>query len=241
MAQPITVIAKNFINLLYPIHCAACRSAIDPMTRTGLCNICETKIKRNPKPYCPSCGRSVTSVDDICEECKITRFAFDRAWSACLYEGVLKELIQQFKYKGKLSLSSVLCDTMTGFIKDNKNIIEGTDLITFVPLYNDWLNEREYNQSGILASAISREFMIPIVKPLEKSARTKRQNELPRAERLTNLTGVFKVRDKGSLNGSSILLVDDVMTTGATLSECAKALKEAGAKEVRCITLARGM
>jgi len=183
----------------------------------------------------------MNSIDKQCDECKRTDFAFDRAWSACLYEGVLKNLVQLFKYKGKLALSPILCDKITGFIKDNKEIIEGIDSITFVPLYNDWLNEREYNQSGILASAISREFGIPIIKPMEKIVRTKRQNELSREERLINLAGVFQIKGHDILTGRKVLLIDDVMTTGSTLSECASTLKGSGAKEVRCLTLARGM
>ena len=78
-------------------------------------------------------------------------------------------------------------------------------------------------------------------KALEKRSRTRRQNELSRDERLTNLKGVFEVKENAGLNGAKLLLIDDVMTTGATLSECAKSLKSAGAKEVRCLTLARGL
>lgn len=241
MARSITLIAKNFVNLLYPLHCAACESAIDPMSKKNLCSACETKIRRNPKPYCPTCGRSINSADEICEECRRTNLAFDKAWSACLYEGTLKELIHSFKYKGKISLSSLLCDKITGFIKDNKDIIDNVDFVTFVPLHSDWLNGREYNQSGILASAISREFGIPLIKPLEKTVRTKRQNELSREERLVNLSGAFKVKTCDSLKDRKVLLVDDVMTTGATLSECASTLKGSGTKEVRCLTLARGI
>ncbi len=241
MPQTLSLIAKNFINLLYPLHCAACSSALDPANKTGICQACENKIKTNPKPYCPKCGRSAQNTDRVCDECKKSALAFDKAWSACLYDGILKTLIHLFKYQGKLALSSTLCDRMAEFIKNNKAVIEGIDNITFVPLYNDWLNEREYNQSGILASSISREFGIPIIKPLEKIIRTKRQNELSREERLKNLKGAFQVKDGSNLNNSSILLVDDVMTTGSTLSECAAALKSAGAKEVRCLTLARGI
>ena len=241
MAQPITVIAKNFINLLYPLHCAACKTALDPLDRSGLCSFCEDKIKTNPRPYCTLCGRPVQSGGGSCAECERHSFAFDRAWSACLYEGVLKELISLFKYRGRLALSGILSGKLVEFIKDNVEIIDGVNLITFVPLYNGWLSEREYNQSGILAAAISREFKIPVSKALEKTARTRRQNELSREERLTNLTGAFKSKDDAAIDGARILLIDDVMTTGATLSECAKILKGAGAGEVRCLTLARGL
>ena len=181
------------------------------------------------------------SSGELCAECKRSGFSFDRAWSACLYEGVLKDLIHLFKYKGKLALSGILSEKLVAFIKDNMEVVDGVDYVTFVPVYNGWLNDREYNQSGILAAAISAEFRVPILKAAEKTFRTRRQNELSRDERLTNLNGAFKVRDDLRVEGLKLLLVDDVMTTGATLNECAKALKAAGAKEVRCLTLARGI
>lgn len=140
-----------------------------------------------------------------------------------------------------MALSGILCDKIVTFIKDNREIIDGIDHIAFVPLYNRWLNEREYNHSGILAAAVSAEFMIPISRAVEKRFKTRRQNELSRDGRLTNLTGAFRVKDNLRLDGSKLLLIDDVMTTGATLDECAGALKIAGAKEVRCLTLARGL
>jgi ComF family protein len=183
----------------------------------------------------------MNSSGKLCVECKKSRFAFDRTWSACLYEGVLKELLHLFKYKGKLALSGILCERMIDFIKNNREIIDGVDYITFVPLYSGWLNEREYNHSGVLASAVSAEFRIPVSKALAKRSRTRRQNELSRGERFTNLTDAFGTKDDTRLDGAKLLLIDDVMTTGATFNECAKTLKAAGAKEVRCLALARGL
>jgi ComF family protein len=177
----------------------------------------------------------------LCAECERTGFAFDMARSALLYEGVLKELIHMFKYRGKLSLSAVLCEKIILFLKNHREIIDGADAILFVPLYNAWLNQREYNHSGILASAISREFGVPVSKALEKKRRTSRQSELSREERITNLIGLFRVKEGSGLAGSKVLLVDDVMTTGTTLNECAKTLKSSGVSEVRCLTLARGV
>ena len=241
MTRPITMIAKNFANLLYPLHCAACKKALDPLNRSCLCSLCEGRFRINPAPYCRSCGRSTENAKGLCAECARTVNFFDRAWSAFLYEGVLKELIPLFKYKGKLTLSGIFCAKLIEFVKANDQITSGIDLIAFVPICNSWINQKDYNQSGILAAAISKEFKKPVVRTLEKIVMTRRQNELSREERLVNLNGTFRVKDKASVSGSNILLIDDVMTTGATLNECAKTLKAAGAKEVRCLTLARGV
>ena len=241
MTRPITIIAKNLINMLYPLHCAACKTPLEALNSSGICLYCDGLIKTNPKPYCASCGRSIRSAGELCVECARTGPAFDRAWSAYLYEGVLKELIHLFKYRGKLALSGILSDKLIAFIKDNEEIVEGIDIITFVPLHNSWLNEREYNQSGILAAAISRKFRMPVWRVMEKAFRTRRQNELSREERLVNLAGAFRIKEDAHIGGLKVLLIDDVMTTGATLNECAKTLKSSGAQEVRCLTLARGL
>ncbi len=241
-SMAIQTITKNILSLIYPVHCAGCRKSLDPLNESGLCDFCKLQIRRNPKPHCPSCGRSIQDMTDLCAECRRRKFHFERAYSACLYEGVLKELVHLFKYKGRASLAITLSGLMTDFIKDNTGTIDEIDLITFVPLQNSRLRRRGFNQSRMLAFNISKEFGIALRDTLEKKGRTKPQNELSREDRLMNLNGSFRVRKgSSSLADLKILLIDDVMTTGSTLNECAKTLLEDGAKEVRCLTLARGI
>lgn len=217
MTQTITAIAKSFINLLYPLHCAGCGKALDSHNRLSLCGLCKSAIRPNPRP--PEYG----------------------AYSACLYEGVLKELIHMFKYTGKLSLTKVLSELMIDFVKETPEIMQGIDMMTFVPLQTRRLSERGFNQSGELAFNIAKALGLPLKNLLEKTLSTRHQNELSREERLVNLKGAFRIKKGISVKGLQILLIDDVMTTGATLSECAKVLARNGAKVVRCLTLARGM
>lgn len=224
MTQTIIAIAKNVINLLYPLHCATCNKVLDPLDKSCVCDFCLSQIKPHPKPYCN----------------KIVPY-FDRAYSACLYDGVLKDLIHLFKYKKKTALCGILSGLMADLIRDNHEITDNLDIITFVPLHNRRLRERGFNQSNMLASNLSKEFDMPIRDILEKSISTRHQNELSRSERLTNLKSAFRVRDGVSIKDLRILLIDDVMTTGATLSECTKVLLSDGAKEARCLTLARGL
>ena len=115
--------------------------------------------------------------------------------------------------------------------------------MTFVPLRRKRLSERGFNKSELLARGIAARAGLAAAACLEKSGRTRNQNELPRDERLANLRGAFRPRAgaRAGLAGKTALLVDDVMTTGATLDECSRALLAAGAREVRCITLARGI
>lgn len=173
-------------------------------------------------PYCTSCY-------------------FSRAYSASFYEGTLKEAIHLFKYGKKSYLANTLSALMIAFLKDNPDVMENIDIMTFVPLHSRSLREREFNQSKLLGAGIREEFGMPMVDTMDKVAGTRRQNELTKNERLVNLKGAFRMRKGVDVRGLGVLLIDDVMTTGATLDECSHVLLASGAREVRCLTLARGI
>lgn len=233
-------LTKYFTNLIYPLHCAACVTPLHPLDEFGVCRQCVEQIRPNPKPYCRSCGRSVDKTLAPCAECRKRRFHFDRAYSAYLYEGALKELIHLFKYRSRISLSRLLGRLMADYLKENRELLSAIDVITYVPLSARRLRTREFNQSKVLALKIAEWSGIPVVDALAKRAHTRPQNELSRDERLANLSGAFEAKEEAA-KGKNILLIDDVMTTGATFDECAKALKKSGAKGVACLALARGL
>jgi competence protein ComFC len=220
--QAVKDIAKSFLNLLYPLHCLGCGKALGSLDEFHLCTLCIASIKPNAMPPLELEDTPV------------------KAYSACLYEGTLKELIHQFKYKGKTNLVKIFSRLMTDYIKENPEIAD-VDIITVVPLHKKRLKEREFNQSLLLANAIAKEYGLSLKNTLEKTRKTRYQNELLKSERHTNLKDAFKICDKMKVNGQDILLIDDVMTTGATLGECAKTLLDGGAKKVSCLTLARGI
>jgi len=211
------------------------------MDEIRVCGRCASKIKNNPRPYCQSCGRSLTDPELLCPDCQREKFYFKRAYSACLHEGVLKELIHIFKYKGRAALGSILSRLMIDFIRDNDSLLHGIDAITFVPRKDGRFRSRDFNQSEVLAYNISQEFGIPLMNTLKKTRTTRPQNELSREKRLTNLKGTISVKDGDAMKEMTFLLIDDVMTTGATLNESSKALLSGGAREVRCLTLSRGL
>ena len=241
LVNTVTVIAKNLMNFVYPLHCAICKAPLDPMDELGVCGRCIAGIRRNPMPHCASCGRSVSDASALCAECRGKRFHFERSYSACLYEGDLKKLIHLFKYRGKLALAGLLSKLMIDFIDENRELISGIDAITYVPLQPRRLKNREFNQSRVLAVNIARQFGIQIFDLLEKKRSTRPQNTLSRHERLTNLKNVFAAKHGVNPVNKGILLIDDVMTTGATNDECSRTLLASGVKFVRGLTLARGV
>lgn len=219
-------IAKNVINLLYPLHCEYCKKGLGALADEPLCLSCKGQIKLK---------------HDIRTGSKGPRSHFAVARSACIYEGVLKELIHSFKYKGKVTLAGTLASYMVETASQDNTLMDGLDAVTFVPMQDGVLKTRDYNHSGVLAGLVARHFSLPLLDTLKKTRRTRPQNELSRDQRLTNLIGAFRIRRKNEVVGLKILLIDDVMTTGATLDECSRVLIDSGAKEVRCLTLSRGI
>jgi competence protein ComFC len=167
------------------------------------------------------------------------KWHFDRAFSPCIYEGVIKELIHAFKYKNKDHLGYTLSRLMTDFIKEFRIPVEFVDFIIPIPLHRSRLREREFNQAQVLSEHLAREFQKPVACDwLQRLRATKTQTDLERNMRLINVRGSFSVKEPQLVKGKNILLIDDVLTTGATSSEAAKALKQAGAQVVFAMTLA---
>lgn len=221
----IAKMAHGLMSLAYPSACAVCKKGLGDDDRFGVCENCIADIKPSTR---------LPEVDPA-------QFDFSAGFSACRYDGTLKELIHSFKYGRKIKLAKLFSGILSDFVSERPYIMEGIDVITYVPLHPNRLRDREFNQSKLLVCGISGYFALPVEDLLEKPAVTAHQNELPREDRLTNLAGAFRVKGGAAVAGRRILLVDDVMTTGSTLNECAKTLAAAGSTEVRCLTLSRGI
>jgi len=233
----------GIIDIIYPKICHACRKKIaDTSIDETICIDCWAKIKTNTPPFCYSCGRKLTSkksLKNTCLDCIEKPLYFDRAFSACVYEGVIKELIHAFKYKKNDYLGITLSKLMITFIKEYNLPIESIDLIIPIPLYKTKLREREFNQAFILSKYLGAEFNKKVsAESLLRVKNTKTQAELKNNERFPNVEKCFCVPQEKSVENSNILLIDDVLTTGATASEAALTLKNAGANKIYVLTLA---
>ncbi len=236
-------LVNSLVDIIYPKTCLVCKNKLATSSVDNVvCNGCWGNIKRNLPPFCHSCGRQLKKSNfnkSICPSCLKTKLHFDRAFSPCIYEGVIKDLIHNFKYKGKDYLGSALSRLMTEFIKEYDLPIGYIDLIVPLPLHKTRLREREFNQAEILAKFIAQEFKKNLAsEDLRRHRPTKTQTDLELNERLLNVKGSFLVTELERVKGKNILLVDDVLTTGATSSEAAYALKDSGANIVFVLTLA---
>ncbi|NCO67972.1 MAG: amidophosphoribosyltransferase [Nitrospirae bacterium CG_4_10_14_0_8_um_filter_41_23] len=225
-------VAKSF-NTLYPSRCPLCGSAPDVFSHSPICASCWSKIKKYTGPSCRICAMPFSSeYSNICWQCLKKAPPFLRAINYGLYEGILAEAINQLKFYGVKRLSKPL-----GRLLHSLDLPE-TDGIVSVPLNTKSLRERGFNQSLLIARVTSKNIRVPLLMDiLLKKRETPPQIGLSAKERLLNLKNAFEV--KGNIKGLRLLLVDDVMTTGATVTECSKELMKAGAKEVIVLTLAR--
>jgi len=164
-----------------------------------------------------------------------TERSFSTARSAGLYEGTLLEAIHLLKYRGRTSLVRPLASILAGTID-----CTGYDIITPVPLHRRRLQERGFNQSLLLARCLAKESHLSLdYVNLRRIRATAPQTGLRGRERTSNVKRAFSVKNSVPFAGKRVLLVDDVYTTGATVTECSQALKAAGAREVGVLTLAR--
>ena len=152
------------------------------------------------------------------------------------YKGALKKLLLEFKYKKNFTAGRVLAFYLYELIKENK--IEA-EAIVFIPSSKRALKDRGFNQCEFLAKEISRRSDIKIYKDIIKAKNIKEQKTLSKEDRIKNVKDAFKIKDKNNIKGKKIILLDDVITTGATLFECEKILKAAGATSINILTVAK--
>jgi len=258
---------SSFINaLLFPEHnCLLCEKSIGNarpiLSRIHLfsqlkdvCSTCKEQIEVPESPFCYHCHKPLNEAqnrkvaeDDadplLCSDCKDhwhqdSRMRLNR--SAVLYNEIMREYIAFYKYRGKESLAipfaQLLKVTYAQYFKE-----EAIDLITFVPLHPSRLQERSFNQAEQLAKRLSYYIGIPAIETLERVKETHKQSKSGKWERLNEMQGAFQIIDrvKEQIQVKTILIIDDIYTTGATLNECAQELMDSGAKKVCSLTLAR--
>ena len=200
---------------------------------SNLCPECLKNTAFNDKFTCYVCGRKVANRWELCIECKAKPPLYDTAVSALLYEGTAVKLIHKFK-NGDAYLKDYFADLIVAKLLDTMQI----DYITFVPMTKKAERKRGYNQSKLLAESISKRINAPVCDVVEKVKNTTEQKSLTGKERAKNLEGSFKPKSKDALLDKNVLLVDDILTTGATADAMCKSLFRAGAMKVYLATIA---
>jgi len=219
------------LDLLFPRHCIGCG-------RPGvyLCSECRASLPYLQPPYCAICGRPLF-YGRLCLRCQHVPLQIDGIRGICLYQGIAREAIHQFKYQGVRELAEPLGEMLYDYWRSHR--LPGT-LVVPVPLHPHRLRRRGYNQASLLAAAFGQRAGLPVADNLLWRRRdTPSQVEmLDLVMRWQNVQGAFTCSG-ASLTGQRILLIDDVATTGATLEACATALRAGGATSVWALVFAR--
>jgi len=200
------------------------------------CPFCEGVLDDPRAPLCPKCQPVLPWLDhkDSFRKVDFT----SGCWSALEYRDEVRKAVHHYKFTPIRARGGPLGQLMAQCVLDHPEI--RPDVITWAPLSRKRLRERGFDQAEELARSAGRELKIPVLPLLVKARDTGRQSDLVQAEqRRANVLGVYALRPNVSVQGRRILLVDDVVTSGATLLACAKVLAEAGAEEVWCVTLAQ--
>ncbi len=240
MKSALTESLRGAISLLYPPLCEICGEPIGHSDY--LCAKCLTNAPRIKAPFCSTCSEpfegAITETFS-CANCAHRKLYFECAVSSFRSRGLVRKIVHDFKYGRQIHLRFPIADWLCETLDDPRLHGRPFDIVVPVPLHPTRKRERGFNQAELLAELFCARSGLTMRPVLERIRYTTTQTVFDRAERMENLHDAFCLRKKMDVRGLRVLLIDDVLTTGSTLSECARVLKQAGALFVHAATAAR--
>ncbi|HVB33327.1 MAG TPA: ComF family protein [Patescibacteria group bacterium] len=242
--KPIRSAADAVASILFPAPCYVCRQPLGTASRIPICAACLNSLRRIESPICRQCGRPFPSglgppASPICRACARGIYGFDLARSLARYDRTLERVVTLLKYSPVAPLGSWLALEIEPVIRAEP-VWEKVNWVVPVPLDHSRLRQRGYNQAELIARPLAGRLGLPIATNLLRRLRPRpAKQKLSRRERWETVRGAFEARPGSEVDNSRILLVDDVLTSGATLDACARTLRSAGAEAVYAVTVAR--
>ena len=242
--EPILQWADAFLSFLYPETCQVCEDGPARPREGYVCEACQRQVRFIVPPICQQCGMPFEGVIEQpfdCSNCRELKLRFDHARAAVLASGVVLEVIHRYKYRNarwfEPFLAGLLYRPLTQALAE-----EPADLLMPVPLHPLKQRERGFNQAEALAHRLGKQLGVTVDSTsLRRMETTKTQTLLTRSERTANVNRAFALRKGADFSKARIILIDDVLTTGATTSACAQVLRRAKAERIRVWTVARGV
>lgn len=242
VAEAGRVLVRGLGELLYPPACIVCARALPGRIGVYFCAPCLHELADDPHAACPRCAATIgpyALVEGGCSGCRKHSLPFERTFRLGSYGGLLREVVLRLKHQSGEGLAELLGELWAERCRAALTSL-APDLVVPVPLY--WWRRwrRGYNQSAAVAHGIGQALKLPVFSAcLRRTRHTPQQSHLPFSARADNVRGAFQARGRPSLKGRTVLLVDDVMTSGATAAEAARELRRAGAGRVLVAILAR--
>ena len=227
-------------SLFYPPICVGCAETVE--RAEYLCAQCQRRAPRIVAPFCAKCSEpfpGAITQTFRCANCEHRELHFDCAVAAYRSRGLVRKLVHDFKYGHQRHLRYPLTSWLLETLDDPRLRGRHFDVIVPVPLHPTRERERGFNQAALLAELLAAEMKVTSRPLLERTRYTTTQTAHDRTERMENLAGAFRLRKNRDVRDLRVLLIDDVLTTGSTLSECARVLRAAGAVSVHAATAAR--
>lgn len=230
-------------DFLYPPRCPVCNHVRLPWEEV-CCPACRKTLKAVGEDTCYFCGRQVAEQEEYCSRCQKKRPVYERGFSVFLYEGTLRESLMGFKFRGREWNGRFYAEEILRCHKKELAAF-GAEAVVPVPVHRRKMRKRGYNQAEIIARYIAKELRLPCrSRLLVRKRYTTPQKELGETERLQNLLDAFAVsdapREKKRMTPKSVILVDDILTTGSTLEVCGRILKRAGVERIAAVTVCTG-
>ncbi|QGJ72271.1 Amidophosphoribosyltransferase [Planctomycetales bacterium 10988] len=244
---------KASAELFYPTYCLGCEAMLEePTDEMALCPTCQEELNATARPYCTRCGLSLPGFNQLeesekplfsanesgCIRCRSEKVPFAYHFRLGIYQGLLRSLILQMKH----DRSGQIAKTLAEAAWQRQGItLQSLPLDVIVPIPMHWQRrwDRGLNAPEVIAETLGRRLNLPAKNILQRKRATTMQAQRSATQRAENVKGAFEVRPKTDLSGKSVLLVDDILTTGATCREAAKVLKRAGAKDTSVLVLGR--
>jgi ComF family protein len=231
----VSTLTRYTLNTLLPPRCAGCGVVVQEPH--SLCGVCFSEITHVQTPWCYKCGKPHLYQEAGTGQCDCLKDPYSVARSAIVYDEHSKQLILKFKHLDKTSLSHLFAKWL---LMVGDDVLVGVDYLVSVPLHWTRQIKRQYNQAALLARHVSQATNIPVLKDVLVRIRPSLDRRVNNAKaRYENRHGAFKIQNSTNLGGKTLVIIDDVWTTGKTVTEIAHVLKKAGAGEIRILTLAR--
>jgi len=227
---PKRALLDYILNLLFPVTCVHCHAQVQERKWGGACPECWSSLIPLEPPFCIKCGEPAPAIEGLCGLCIKGEHIFDFARSALLFTRTLREIIHHLKYSDRVSLAKPLGDILKQCL--DREAFTG-DLVIPVPLHRSRERERGFNQAELIATRLG----LPVsTRMLKRRKNTPSQTGLSRNERKRNLASAFEVMNEVK---GTVIVIDDVYTTGSTMNEIARTLKRSGVERVEVLTVAR--
>jgi competence protein ComFC len=230
-------IINKLLNAIFPDgkQCMICRNEFISHNEYGICDDCYKKLPFNDGLRCEKCGKPINNEAELCNACINQPRYFDKAYAPLIYQDEIVKLLTMFKFKNCAYFSKYISRFMVHEYEDFKL---NCDVITYVPISKKTKRIREYNQAKVLAEEISKKLGIPLIDGIEKIKQDRIQHELKGADRVKDIEGTFKIKDKKPFKDKKVLIIDDILTTGATVNEISRLIRFAKPQSIDVLVFA---